>query len=234
MIRALILSGGVSHDFDASSAALQGVLAAGGIGAEIEGDINAGMARLDDYQVLVLNALRWSMTNAERYAALRPRWGYEVNATMREGMARHRGRGGGVYGLHAASICFDDWPEWRDILGAAWRWEASRHDPPGPAHVTFDGAHPLTDGLRDFTVVDEIYTGLDLAPGADPLAWATQDGEAARHPVLLARETAGARVIYDALGHDPRSIEQPVHAQLIRRGMRWVAGLDPKGDDSDA
>ncbi len=234
MIRALILSGGVSHDFDASSAALVRVLADGGVAAEVETDLNAGMARLDRFDILLLNTLRWRMTNAERFDALRPRWGYEVGDTMRGGLTRHLAAGRGVYGLHSASICFDDWPEWRDILGAAWRWDSSRHDPPGPARIAFTEPHPLTDGLPDFDVVDEIYTGLDLSADAHPIAFATQAGEAVRHPVLLAREVAGGRVIYDALGHDPRSIEQPVHARLIRRGVRWVAGLDPKGDDENA
>lgn len=234
MIRALILSGGVSHDFETSSAALRGVLTDGGIEAEIERDPDAGMARLDGFDVLVLNTLRWRMANAERYASLRQRWGYEVGATMREGMARHLARGGGVFGLHASSICFDDWAEWREILGAAWRWEVSRHDPPGPAQVAFDGAHPITDGLNDFAVIDEIYVGLSLAQDARPLAWAVQIGQAARHPVLLAREVGCGRVVYDALGHDPRSIEQLAHMALIRRGVRWAAGLDDLRDNTNA
>lgn len=228
MIRALILSGGVSHDYDASSVALSRVLAAGGADVEIEEDVDAGMARLDDFDVLVVNTLRWRMANGEKYAPLRHRWGYEVGATMREAMARHLRRGRGVFGLHAASICFDDWPKWRDILGAAWQWEVSRHDPPAPARVNFASAHPLTDGLPDFDVFDEIYTRLSLADNASPLAWARPADQTEAHPVLLARGVGGGRVIYDALGHDSRSIEHPVHARLIRRGLRWVAGLDPR------
>jgi len=220
---ALILSGGVSHDFADSSAALAELLEVSGYRAVIESDLDAGLARLPDFDLLVFNTLRWSMTNHERFAAMRPTWGYAAGAALKHGVAAHLGRGRGIYALHAASICFDDWPEWRELIGAVWRWDESWHAPVGPAAVAFAGAHPLTEGLSDFALTDEIYTNLSLAADARPLAFATQGDKPERWPVLFAREKLGGRVIYDALGHDHRSIGHPVHAELIRRGLRWIA-----------
>ena len=224
MIDALILSGGVSHDFDDSSLALHELLAGAGIAAEIETDLDAAIDRLPSVGTLVFNTLRWSMRNAPRYEAMRHRWGYDVGAHLRDGIAAHLARGRGIVALHAASICFDDWPEWGDIVGARWVWDQSSHGPPGPAHVDFSGTHPIINGLpASFDIVDEIYTKLDVTTTASPLAWAQVAGQVDRHPVLWARETGGGRVIYDALGHDRRSILDPVHRELILRSMRWVA-----------
>jgi type 1 glutamine amidotransferase len=224
----LILTGGVSHDYPTSTASLVDLLGGHGIDSVVEEDIDAGFTTLAEggFDVLLLNTLRWRM-ETPKHAPLRARWGYEVSDLTRAAVAKQLERGGGIVGLHAASICFDDWPEWRDILGGAWRWDASRHDPPGVAHVRFAGiANPLTHDLPDYEVVDEIYTGLALADDVEPLAWATVEGQSEEHPVLWARTVGNGRVVYDALGHDPRSIRNPVHETLILRSIRWAAGQD--------
>jgi hypothetical protein len=227
MTRVLILTGGVSHDYPTSTASLVDLLGAHGIESLVEEDIDTGFRTLAEggFDVLLVNTLRWRM-QTPKHAPLRERWGYEVGEIAKAGVAAQLDRGGGIVGLHAASICFDDWPEWRDILGGAWRWDVSRHDPVGGAHVRFaDVSSPLTAGLPDFAVTDEIYTGLALADDVEPLAYATVDGQPEEHPVLWARTVGNGRVVYDALGHDPRSIRHPVHETLIIRSIRWAAGL---------
>ena len=127
--------------------------------------------------------------------------------------------------MHGASICFDDWPGWRDVLGGVWDWERSSHPPIGdaPVRVSMTGvAHPIVDGLRDFDVVDEVYGFLDTVPDVKGLATSTHSGAA--HPLVWAREVEGGRVVYDALGHDERSYEVPEHRALIQRAARWAVG----------
>jgi type 1 glutamine amidotransferase len=233
LIRALILSGGFSHDFASSSTALARITAAGGISAEIETDVDAAMARLGAYDVLVFNTLRWRMTNDESFAGVRSEWGFETNPALRDGVAAHLASGRGIYALHAACICFDDWPEWKHILGASWQWDVSGHQSVGLAHISFAEGHPLTEGLDDFEVIDEVYGGLALAEDARPLAWAAQEVSTTRHPILFARDVGAGRLVYDVLGHDSRSIEHPGHAQLIRRGIRWAAKLPVEEGGSD-
>ena len=224
VVTTLIASGGVSHDFEDSTASLAELLANSGHAVTIETDLDVVVDCLPRFDFLMFNTLRWSMTNHERFTAMRPTWGYAAGPKLKNGISDFLARGGGIYALHASSICFDDWPEWRSILGATWRWDVSRHDPVGPAAVTFAPEHPITRGLPDFTLVDEIYTRLDLAEDAQPLAFATQGEDPERWPILFAREVMGGRVVYDALGHDRRSIEQPIHAEMIQRGLCWLRG----------
>jgi type 1 glutamine amidotransferase len=83
-------------------------------------------------------------------------------------------------------------------------------------------AHPITAGLADFSLVDERYTGLAVDPDVVGLVSHRHAGET--HPLLWAREYGRSRIVYDALGHDTRSYESPVHRELIRRAAVWALG----------
>lgn len=217
VVRNLILSGGVAHDFPATSTALAGVLAEIGIESEITEDIAAALAALPEVELITVNAFRWRM-DGDDFADQRERWRFETPSAARAVLLDHLDRGGGLLCMHTASLCFDDWPEWREVLGGAWRWGRSYHPPIGPAVIKLADGHPIVDGLPDFEVIDEIYTDLDLLPGVEPLAAAQEQ------PIVWARAVRRGRVAYDALGHDTRSYESPVHRGLIQRAARWVLG----------
>ena len=101
------------------------------------------------------------------------------------------------------------------------------------------GRHPIVAGLGDFELCDERYSYLRVAPDVIPLATHQHDG--IEHPLLWARtwpapgpdaaalrgaaaRTSGARIVYDALGHDGRSYDPPEHTEIIGRAIRWLAG----------
>jgi type 1 glutamine amidotransferase len=41
---------------------------------------------------------------------------------------------------------------------------------------------------------------------------------------LWARNFSNGRIVYDALGHDAKSINHPEHAKIIRRSANWAIG----------
>src|SRR5207247_2572686 len=130
---------------------------------------------------------------------------------------------GGILALHGASISFDDWPEWRELIGGVWRWDRSSHPPLGIATIAVrDRAHPLVAGIEDFEIVDEIYGFLDYEPDVEPLMTSAHGGT--DHPLLWVREVGSGRVVYDALGHDERSFATPEHREVIRRAALWATG----------
>lgn len=228
--RALLLAGGVSHPAEASVPALTEVLRQQGLATDVEEDITQGCRRLAQggYPLLVVSALRWRMAGA-KYDAHRARWGFDMPEPARESLRAHLRGGGALLALHTASICFDDWPEWGDIVGGRWVWGESGHDPAGGVEVRFDRSVPdaLTAGLTDYTCEDEVYERLALAPGIVPLAQARsrtgKDGGPGHWaPVLWKHQWQGGRVLYDALGHDARSLDHPVHRELLGRAVRWL------------
>jgi uncharacterized protein len=222
-MRALILSGGVGHPFEATSSRLGELLAEVGCDVTVA-DLEEGLDRLveERFDLLAVNALRWRMT-ADRYAHLRDEWAFSLSGSGRAAIRSHVGRGAGLLAVHTAAICFDDWPEWGQIVGGAWNWDRSSHPPLGEAHVSvMSDAHPIVAGLGDFALVDEVYGFLDEQPDVVPLMTSPHGGR--DHPLLWVREVDGARVVYDALGHDERSYDHPTHRRVLRRAALWSLG----------
>ncbi|MEV5413682.1 ThuA domain-containing protein [Thermopolyspora sp. NPDC052614] len=215
MARNLILSGGAFHDFAATSEALAEVLTEVGVDSEITEDIAGALEDRPEVQLITVNALRCRMTDG-RYGDQAARWRFELSAEARTALLDHLDRGYGLLAVHAATLCFDDWRGWPRVVGACWNPGKSHHPPLGWTEVRVLGGHPIVDGLRDFDVVDEVYSDLDVLPDVRPLA------SAHGQPLLWARTVRRGRVVYDALGHDVRSFDSPVHRRLLQRAALWL------------
>src|SRR5690606_20820031 len=135
---AVVLTGG-PHPFAATTPQVVELLAEVGLAATVTPDpdraavllAGAGSDDPDDRddpgtraapRLLVLNTLRWRM-GADRYASQREAHAYATSPAWRDAVTAHLAAGGALLALHAAPICFDDWPGWRDVVGAAWRWD---------------------------------------------------------------------------------------------------------------
>lgn len=228
-MRNLILTGGIRHDFSDNTRAVDTHLSAVGIASEVWEDIDAGIDRLTtgDFDLVTVMALRWPMEGDPKYAPYRAEWRYE----MPPGSARHLQTfvesGGGLFGLHTASLCFEDWPGWKDLLGGTWRWGRSYHPPRCALQVSPTGhSHEIVANLSGFDITDELFSDLDLTEGVVPLLEAkTRSGESVQ-PVLWARSIGKGRGVYDALGHDRVSLDHPVHLRLLQRCALWAGGAD--------
>jgi uncharacterized protein len=232
-MRAVVLSGGLTHDFPATTSCLAGLL--GPLGASVEvydgvAGVDEALLALPGAKLLVVNALRWTMTGPgvpDRYREKAATEGASPSDAARAAFAAHLAGGGGVLAMHTAALCFDDWPEWAQALGARWVWGRSQHPPIGPViDVTATGDDDLVRGVDCFSLVDEVYGDMELADDLAPLLAAPQpvpDGRVM--PLLWAREHGGGRVVYDALGHHPPSYAVPDHAEIVTRAARWALGV---------
>ena len=232
-MRALILSGGIYHDFPALSADLAGMLEAGCIAAQTVTDPEALVSPLiAGVDLLVVQALRWRMLGHDKYIPFRAEWAFSPSPGLRAAIADHVARGGGLLVLHTGVICFDDWPEWAQIIGGAWVWGQSNHPLPQGAQVTLAAPHSITDGAQGFALTDEVYRDLALAPDAKVLAVARADEEpgTAAHPAIWTHGFGAGRVVVDTLGHDPASLRHPTHARILRRAAVWAAGQQQEKD----
>ncbi len=138
----------------------------------------------------------------------------------------------------------DEAPIFTGLLGTRF----GGHPPIAPFKVMVTKAHPLTDGLRDFRVEDELYlthrTGdIDVLlhtrfSGQCPEFGSAQWDED-EVPVLYERRVGAGAVLYLTLGHcrghyDLRPVADfwphpqrcawnyPVFYELLRRGIRWA------------
>ena len=120
----------------------------------------------------------------------------------RQNLAAFIARGGGVVVIHAGSVSND--PDWfKTIVGGSWRNGTTRWLE-GPMHLYFtDRESPITSGVSNWSMDDEIYFDMDMLPEARVLAAAyTPKAAGAREPNSQKRAEAltggGKRVsIYD-------------------------------------
>lgn len=229
MTRALLLTGGpdYAHDFHASSAALAEVLAGAGVECTVVHHPDEVATLLPgDFRLLVVNALRWRMLG-ERYDSMRAEWGYHTPAATREAITSFVAAGGGLLGNHTAPICFDDWPEWGDVLGGSWQWGRSSHPPFGDitARVGSPAAamHPILQGMpSELRLCDEVYGDMAIRPDAEVLMVARRTPDDADQPVVWTHRYGRGRVAYDGFGHDAASLRDEAHATLLRQAANWV------------
>jgi len=141
----------------------------------------------------------------------------EAFATLRE----YRARQGPILALHAAANSFDGLDEWPTWIGGRWNRSASMHPPIAAARVQVtDHRHPITRGLTDFTLHDELYSYLDVDPESRVLLDHSYEGR--DHALLWTVERDGARSVYDALGPDVRSFASVDRIELLRRAAGWL------------
>ena len=227
-MKGVILSGGIFHPFAETSAALADLLAAEGIVCTVTEDVAEAIDALAHVDLFAVNALRWTMTQHEKYAPHRARWAMELTAGQQAAIDGFVQRGRGLLALHTATICFDAWPGWRVLLGGGWQWGASHHPPPEPADVAVLPGHAITRGLTDFCLTDEIYHALSPGPDCNVLAQAASRTQpAGPQPLAWCRSHGAGRVFVDALGHDAASLAVPGHGALLRRAARWLTWQEP-------
>jgi hypothetical protein len=88
--------------------------------------------------------------------------------------------------------------------------------------------HPIAAGLPPaFTVSDELYHSLRVAPGVQVLASAMDDaangGTGQREPLLWTNVYGSGRVFHTALGHDVDAMQAPGFLVSLVRGTEWAA-----------
>ena len=227
MSRVLVLSGGSphAHDFASSGDALATLACAHGheVVRAVHPDDAARVLDGGSFDALVVAGLWWRM-HGDAYDAWRDDWSYETPAETRATIASFVHDGGGLVTLHTAPICFDDWPEWRDVVGGAWRWGTSSHPPYGRLTASVLAPdHPVMTGVpSQIALCDEIYGGLDVRADLHVLATARRTPDDADQPVVWAHAFGAGRVVYDCFGHDGASITHPQNATIIANALAWV------------
>lgn len=128
-------------------------------------------------------------------------------------------RGGkGLIGIHGTGWWIGG--EAVSLIGGHANWH-----PPGLEFSVQveDRRHPITQGLSDFTVQDEIYMSA-WDPSIHVLATATWSEK--KHPMAWTHAYGKGRVFYTTLGHGPGTFENAAVQQLIANAARWAAGKE--------
>ena len=143
--------------------------------------------------------------------------------------------GKGLVVLHHAIATYPDWAEYWKIIGARYYLQktnvdgvekarsAYKHGMHFTIHVA-DPEHPVTRGVKDYEIHDEMYKWFDVAKECHPLLTTT---EPESNPVIAWAKTYDqARVVYMQSGHDHFAYENPNFQQILRQAIQWTAKRD--------
>lgn len=228
-LRVLLLMGGPEyHNTPRHYAELAGLLA---------GEGRADLRITDDLSVLTPETLAPYQAVVNYSTFLTP------TAEQVQALLQAVENGLGFLGLHAASATFWNSPAYLTMLGSRFL----RHDPFKTFRVTIaDRTHPITAGVDDFDIEDELYEVGGNTADFPALAAALAAGQPASelrhlgegplgpeihvlataegHPLLYVKTYGRGRVHYNALGHDARALTNPHFRRLVLQGLAWVAG----------
>lgn len=182
----------------------------------------------DRPDLLVVHGLWWSMEGSA-YDRWRPDHGYVTSERWRNAVSSHVFGGRPLLAMHTAPICFDDWPEWGDIVGGAWQWGVSSHPPLGSVSASIVPGHPVVDGLpAELTLRDETYGDLALRSDIEVFLRARRHPDDELQPIGWAHRFGRGPVVYDGLGHDAESLSVPDHRRLINQAITWLLAGRPR------
>jgi uncharacterized protein len=143
-------------------------------------------------------------------------------------LAEYVRSGRGLLVTHFACGAFQEWAGYAALAGRVWNPQLRGHDPYGPFVVRVaDRAHPITRGLADFEVTDELYTCLDGQTPIHTLCEATSQVDKLSYPLAFTVGAGAGRICHCVLGHDLNAYNAPGLRDLYRRAGAWVVGLEP-------
>lgn len=134
--------------------------------------------------------------------------------------------GGGLLALHSASASFKQEARFHRLLGGRF----VKHGPIETFEVQpLLPAGDVFAGIRAFSVRDELY--LHEYDPENLIHFSTPvDGR--QEPVVWTRTSDRGRVCYSALGHTMNSVRCPQAQQILKRGLVWVCGAPPGGENT--
>ena len=172
-------------------------------------------------------------------------WDYDLMVlfNMTQGMSEKRQknfiklleRGVGVLAMHHSIGSFQQWPEYRRIIGAKYYLTATvengveyepgtyKHDIDFEVYIK-DSEHPITHGLSDFLVHDETYKNCVFE--ADNRVLLTTNHPTSDEPLCWVRNYGKAKVCYIQIGHGPSVYTNPSYRRLVVQAIRWCAGRE--------
>jgi type 1 glutamine amidotransferase len=137
-------------------------------------------------------------------------------------------KGVGVIVLHHALLSYQNWPQYERIAGGKYLLDNEKSaDGKATPASTYQGDvdidvkvvakdHPVTAGLSDFVLRDEIYRGVRTTADINPLL--TAEGK----PLAWTRVEKNSRVVSIMVGHGPAYADANFQ-KLLAQSIRWVA-----------
>ena len=127
----------------------------------------------------------------------------------------------GLVILHHGIYGYRPWPEFQKIVGVTSWLSGNQNDVNFKVHVE-DPQHPITRGLKDFSIHDETYQGHAVDPKVHVLL--STDEPTNAHAIGWVHTYRKSPVCYFQLGHDTNAYANDSYVTILGRAIRWSAG----------
>jgi len=146
-----------------------------------------------------------------------------LTAEEQKGLDRYIRAGGGFVGVHACNLFAESG---YDVFGSTIGSRVRGHSPHGRFRVRIVADHPVTRGLEDFDIEDEMFVTEWIGKPRQVLAAAEHEGR--EHPMVYVQSLDKGRTAYIALGHDGRAWHNPGFIRLLLEAVNWagIAGSE--------
>jgi len=224
-IRALLVTGGGSHDYEHQKLILTGGISAR---ANVAWTIVDEGGEIKTHEVSIYKKPDWA--GGYDVVVHDECFGQVTNVDFVDGIVRAHTNGVGAVVLHCSIHAYRlaKTDEWRKLLGVS----SFRHEALRPFEVVnLQPANPIMRGFpatwQDFP--DELYVIVKSWPNCVPLAKGI--GKDKSENVCVWANTYGkARVFGTTLGHGNDTVQSAVYLDLVTRGLLWACDkLDDQG-----
>ncbi len=142
--------------------------------------------------------------------------GGKLTDEQTESILRFVSEGKALVGVHSAAVDKQS-PRYTRLLGGKY----IGHSDEAPSKVyVIDPIHPITEGIGDFEIIDEIYK-LEYEPNSfQTLITSQVDGVV--YPVCWIKEYGSGKVTFLSLGHGQKAFENSNFQQLVIRMIKWA------------
>lgn len=147
-----------------------------------------------------------------------------ISDQAKENLIQFINEGKGFVVCHLATASFKEWDEFKTICGRVWVMGTSGHNPRSQFDAkVVNKEHPITKGIEDFKIFDELYAKLQGDSEITVLVEADSDFSNKTEPLCFVKEYGKGRVFNTAFGHDYKAIKHETYKKILTRGCEWAA-----------
>ena len=141
-----------------------------------------------------------------------------------------------LFVLHRSVGSYPKWTTYRDIAGGAFifpgavpfyegldgkDWPQSEYIHDVELNIIVaDKDHPITQGIGDFVIHDEVYQGMYVKPGVHVLL--TTDYPDTIPPVAWVHHFGNSPVFTFIQGHDKQAFANENYRKIVKQGIDWL------------
>ncbi|QTN31689.1 ThuA domain-containing protein [Akkermansiaceae bacterium] len=165
-----------------------------------------------------------------------------IDGENRKNFEAYLERGGGVVAIHGGAVSRDHgW--YKQVIGGSWNFAQTKFLEGQMSLYFTDIENPITQGVSNFDLDDEIYYDMEILPEAKILAAAytpkAKDGKVGKdnrvnvydiQPQMWTYETGNRRAFVCIPGHVYANFSHNSIESVLLRGIAWAG----KMDDADA